>query len=258
MHAGGRPSGTPQRRDGSGRGAIGAHLEGSSTRSRHAVLPGGPGDFFPPRRSATAIALARRPRGFRRGRPGFPGRRRRAITADAMVDLLGRRAPSAGERAAAPRDGNPGPWPEKKHMNTFAAPASEIRTAPTARTTKAAAAAPKLRSRGPRGAGVEAKTRRRRRLSASVRAPEGTRGAPEAKGECRDGACVLISEKTHVFDSANRPWLLPFIANKATGAERDILLTLIRHASAHQPKHRPSFAEMVDHLDRFEKQKRGN
>ena len=88
--------------------------------------------------------------------------------------------------------------------------------------------------------------------------PEGTRGAPESKGECRDGACVLISEKTHVFDSANRPWLLPFIAEKATGAERDLLLTLIRHASAHQPEHRPSFAEMVEHLDRFEKQKRGN
>ena len=33
---------------------------------------------------------------------------------------------------------------------------------------------------------------------------------------------------------------------------------MIRHASAHQPEHRPSFAEMVDHLDRFEKQKRGN
>ena len=52
-------------------------------------------------------------------------------------------------------------------------------------------------------------------------------------------------------------WLLPFIAEKATGAERDLLLTLIRHASAHQPEHRPSFAEMVDHLDRFEHQKRG-
>ena len=79
------------------------------------------------------------------------------------------------------------------------------------------------------------------------------------KGECRDGACVLISEKTHVWDVANRAWLLPFIADKATkGPERDILLTLIRHASAHQPEHRPSFAEMVEHLDRFEKQKRGN
>ena len=89
--------------------------------------------------------------------------------------------------------------------------------------------------------------------------PEGTRGAPESKGECRDGACVLISEKTHVWDVANRPWLLPFIADKATkGPERDILLTLIRHASAHQPEHRPSFAEMVDHLDRFENQKRGH
>ena len=87
--------------------------------------------------------------------------------------------------------------------------------------------------------------------------PEGTRGAPESKGECRDGACVLISEKTHVFDSANRPWLLPFIADKATGAERDLLLTLIRHASKARDDDRPSFAQMVDHLDRFENQKRG-
>ena len=78
------------------------------------------------------------------------------------------------------------------------------------------------------------------------------------KGECRDGACVLISEKTHVFDSANRPWLLPFIAEKATGAERDLLLTLIRHASKARDDDRPSFAQMVDHLDRFENQKRGN
>ena len=82
--------------------------------------------------------------------------------------------------------------------------------------------------------------------------------APESKGECRDGACVLISEKTHVFDSANRPWLLPFIAEKATGAERDLLLTLIRHASKARDEDRPSFAQMVDHLDRFEHQKRGN
>ena len=56
---------------------------------------------------------------------------------------------------------------------------------------------------------------------------------------------------------------IPFIsvmhvAEKATGAERDLLLTLIRHASARQPEHRPSFAEMVDHLDRFENQKRGH
>ena len=86
----------------------------------------------------------------------------------------------------------------------------------------------------------------------------GSRGAPESKGECRDGACVLISEKTHVFDSANRPWLLPFIAEKATGAERDLLLTLIRHASKARDEDRPSFAQMVDHLDRFEHQKRGN
>ena len=70
-----------------------------------------------------------------------------------------------------------------------------------------------------------------------------------------------LVQETHLVVGAasiRRPWLLPFIAEKATGAERDLLLTLIRHASAHQPEHRPSFAEMVDHLDRFEHQKRGN
>ena len=47
------------------------------------------------------------------------------------------------------------------------------------------------------------------------------------------------------------------IAEKATGAERDLLLTLIRHASKARDDDRPSFAQMVDHLDRFENQKRG-
>ena len=89
---------------------------------------------------------------------------------------------------------------------------------------------------------------------------------------------------------ANRPWLLPFIAERAKDPEdRDLLRSLIRsasaqapedrpsfqelvdridlatrlarakaYASAHQPEHRPSFAQMVDHLDRFENQKGGH
>ena len=34
------------------------------------------------------------------------------------------------------------------------------------------------------------------------------------------GTCMRLSEKTHVYDVANRPWLLPFIADKATGGDR--------------------------------------
>ena len=70
-----------------------------------------------------------------------------------------------------------------------------------------------------------------------------------AREASQDDRAVLPTSDGH----AEEP-----MAEKATGAERDLLLTLIRHASAHQPEHRPSFAEMVDHLDRFEHQKRGN
>ena len=38
-----------------------------------------------------------------------------------------------------------------------------------------------------------------------------SRAAPESRGECRDGSCELISEKTHVYEVAHRPRLLPFI-----------------------------------------------
>jgi hypothetical protein len=62
----------------------------------------------------------------------------------------------------------------------------------------------------------------------------------------------VLSEKTHVFDVANRPWLLPFIAARAEGAARDLLLTFIRHASAENPDDRPSFADLVGRIDRFE------
>ena len=86
----------------------------------------------------------------------------------------------------------------------------------------------------------------------------GARAAPEARGKCLvDGKCALLSEKTHVFDVANRPWLLPGIAARAEDPEaRDLLLGLIRLASAEAPEDRPSFAELLDRLDQFEKSHR--
>ncbi len=82
-------------------------------------------------------------------------------------------------------------------------------------------------------------------------------GAPESKGKCGgDGVCLLLSERTHVYDVANRPWLLPFIAEKATGDVRDFLRDLIRRASAEIPEDRPSFAELVDRIDEYETRRR--
>ena len=78
----------------------------------------------------------------------------------------------------------------------------------------------------------------------------GARGAPEARGKCLKGTCALLSEKTHVYDVANRPWLLPYIADRATGGDRAFLVALIRHASAEDPDDRPSFAELVGAIDR--------
>ena len=80
--------------------------------------------------------------------------------------------------------------------------------------------------------------------------PTGARGAPEARGKCLEGTCALLSEKTHVWDVAHRPWLLPYIADRATGGDRAFLLALIRHASAEDPGDRPSFAELVGAIDR--------
>ena len=67
---------------------------------------------------------------------------------------------------------------------------------------------------------------------------------------------MLLSERTHVYDVANRPWLLPFIAEKATGDVRDFLRDLLRRASAEIPEDRPSFAELVDRIDEFENRRR--
>ena len=80
----------------------------------------------------------------------------------------------------------------------------------------------------------------------------GAVGAPESRGTCLDGTCLLLSEKTHVFDVANRPWLLPFIYDRATsGPERELLGELMRLANQRRPEDRPSFAELVDRIDRF-------
>ena len=80
----------------------------------------------------------------------------------------------------------------------------------------------------------------------------GAVGAPESRGTCLDGTCLLLSEKTHVYDVANRPWLLPFIHDRATsGPERELLGELMRLANQRRPADRPSFAELVDRIDRF-------
>merc|ERR1719421_2350820 len=82
----------------------------------------------------------------------------------------------------------------------------------------------------------------------------GARGAPEARGKCLKGTCALLSEKTHVYDVANRPWLLPYIAAKAADpAAGEFLRSLIRLAGRGRPDDRPSFRELVDRIDAFVK-----
>ena len=65
--------------------------------------------------------------------------------------------------------------------------------------------------------------------------------------------CERLSEKTHVWDVANRPWLLPFIAEKATGSVQKFLRSLIAFASEQDPDKRPSFEELVKRVDAFAK-----
>ena len=83
----------------------------------------------------------------------------------------------------------------------------------------------------------------------------GARGAPEARGKClKGGRCALLSEKTHVYDVANRPWLLPYIAARAEDpAAGEFLRSLIRLAGRGRPDDRPSFRELVDRIDAFAK-----
>ena len=65
--------------------------------------------------------------------------------------------------------------------------------------------------------------------------------------------CERLSEKTHIWDVANRPWLLPFIAEKATGPTQKFLRSLITFASEQDPDKRPTFEELVKRVDAFAK-----
>ena len=86
-----------------------------------------------------------------------------------------------------------------------------------------------------------------------ARCEPGSVGAPEARGKCVQKVCERLSEKTHVWDVANRPWLLPFIADKATGSVQKFLRSLIAFASEADPDKRPSFEELVKRVDAFAK-----
>ena len=103
----------------------------------------------------------------------------------------------------------------------------------------------------------------------------GSLPAPEATGTCREKVCMPVSEKTHVFDArqpvshnaasmacsgvisaqvSNRPWLLPFIADRARDWKtKKFLRSLIGEANRTLPEDRPSFAELVHRIDVFEK-----
>jgi hypothetical protein len=75
-----------------------------------------------------------------------------------------------------------------------------------------------------------------------------------ARINAREDVCVRLSEKTHVYDVANRPWLLPYIAAKAADpAAGEFLRSLIRLAGRGRPEDRPSFRELVDRIDAFVK-----
>ena len=80
----------------------------------------------------------------------------------------------------------------------------------------------------------------------------GARGAPEARGKCDKGTCMRLSDKTHVYDVANRPWLLPAIADAAEdAASKAFLRGLIRVAGRGRPEERPTFQELLDRVDQF-------
>ena len=80
----------------------------------------------------------------------------------------------------------------------------------------------------------------------------GARGAPEARGKCDKGTCMRLSEKTHIYDVANRPWLLPAIADAAEDpVKKAFLRSLIRDAGRGRPEERPTFQELLDRVDEF-------
>ena len=82
----------------------------------------------------------------------------------------------------------------------------------------------------------------------------GSLPAPEATGTCRDKACLPVSARTHVYDVANRPWLLPFIANQARDWKtKKFLRSLIGEANRTLPEDRPSFAALIHRINVFER-----
>ena len=82
----------------------------------------------------------------------------------------------------------------------------------------------------------------------------GSLPAPEATGTCHEKVCMPVSARTHVYDVANRPWLLPFIADHARDWKtKKFLRSLIGEANRTLPEDRPSFAELVHRIDVFQR-----
>ena len=84
------------------------------------------------------------------------------------------------------------------------------------------------------------------------------RGAPEALGACTGGGgggapgtCAPLTYKTHVFDFANRNWILGVVADAASGAEAVALGQLRERMSAADPDDRPTFTEALAALERY-------
>ena len=75
----------------------------------------------------------------------------------------------------------------------------------------------------------------------------GSRGAPEAKGLCEYGRCAPVSPKGHVFDWANRAFILPAIIRLSSLPKATALLKDLRaRMSDRDPDRRPDFADLVE------------
>ena len=87
--------------------------------------------------------------------------------------------------------------------------------------------------------------------TASIPAPcrDGSIAAPEARGWCRNGSCLPLTSKAHVYDVGSRPWALPRLA-KATTSNRAqrFLEDLIGRLTAADPDERPTLTEALDLL----------
>ena len=70
--------------------------------------------------------------------------------------------------------------------------------------------------------------------------------------------CAALSAKTHVFDFANRAWILGAVRDAATGPEADALAALMARMSAPDPDDRPTFAGALALLDRWNASRQGS